>query len=76
MWVQLAIMVISALIQYAMSTKPKPPTALTLGEVSIPTVEQGTPIGVNWGDVWCDNPMICWYGDLDTREIKSSGGKK
>jgi hypothetical protein len=76
MWIQLAIMVVSAIIQYAMSTKPKAPTPLTLGELSIPTVQQGTPIAVIFGDVWCADAMIAWFGDLATKAIKSKGGKK
>jgi hypothetical protein len=75
MWVQLAIMVISALVAYFTSTKPKDPTPLTLGELNIPTIAQGTPISVIFGDVWVPDAMIAWYGDLSQKKIYSKSGK-
>lgn len=76
MWVQLVIMIVAALIQYATRPKIKPPPAATLNDVQIPTIDQGTPVPVVFGEVWVDNWMVLWYGDLHNSPIKSKGGKK
>ena len=41
----------------------------------MPTVDQGTPVPVVFGEVWIENWMVLWYGDLRVTPIKS-GGKK
>lgn len=76
MWIQLAIFIVSALLSYALRPKPKAPPAATLQDVNIPTIDQGTPVAVAFGEVWSDQWMVLYYGDLSNRPIKQSGGKK
>lgn len=75
MWVQIVIAIVSLVISYAMRPKIKPPPAATLNDVNIPTIDQGTPVAVVFGDVWIENWMVLWYGDLSNSPIKK-GGKK
>jgi len=76
MWIQLVIMIVAALISYATRPKIKPPPAATLNDVQIPTIDQGTAVPVVFGEVWVDNWMVLWYGDLSNQPIKQKGGKK
>lgn len=76
MWIQLVIFIVSALIQLATRPKVKPPAAATLNDVNIPTIAQGTPVPVVFGEVWADNWMVLWYGDMHNQPIKQKGGKK
>lgn len=75
MWVQLIVLIVSAVLSYALRPKPKGPAADTLDQVPIPTVEVGKPVGVVFGEVWIDDSNVLWYGDLGTQPIYSSGGK-
>lgn len=76
MWVQLIIMVVAAVLSYALSPKPQGATAENLSDVDIPTTEIGTPVSVVFGEVWVDDSNILWYGDLLNSPIYSSSGKK
>lgn len=71
----LIIMIVASLLAQALRPKPKPPPAATLADVNIPTIEQGTPVPVPFGDVWCDNWFVLWYGDLGNVPIKAKGKK-
>jgi hypothetical protein len=75
MWISLVIMVVSYILSAALRPRPKDPPAATLQDVSVPTVDQGTPVPVVFGEVWIENWMVLWYGDLRVTPIKS-GGKK
>jgi hypothetical protein len=75
MWVQLVIMVVAAVVSYALTPKPKQPGADTLDEVQIPTVEIGKPVSVAFGEVWVDDANILWYGDLSNTPIYATSGK-
>ena len=75
MWVQLVIMIVSYLLQRALAPKPKAPTPATLADINLPTIVQGTPIPVVFGEVWIDNWAVLWYGDLRTTPIINSGKK-
>lgn len=74
-WVQIAIMVISALLSYALAPKPAEPPKPSLEDLSLPTAEEGRPLPVVFGTVWVTGPNVLWYGDLRTTPIKSGGGK-
>ncbi len=73
-WIQLAIMVISALISYAMRPKvegPKPQ------ESTIPQVQDGKSIVRIYGTVWVDDSIIlAWSTKIPPEPIKKKGGKK
>lgn len=75
-WVQLAIMVVSAIISYALAPKPPEPPKPSLDDITLPTAEEGRPIPVVFGSVWVSGPNVLWYGDLNLEPIKSKGGKK
>jgi hypothetical protein len=76
MWIELVIMIVAAIISYALTPKPTQPLADTLSDVQIPTVEIGKPVSVAFGEVWIDDANILWYGDLQNTPIYASGGKK
>lgn len=72
-WVQLAIMVISAVVAYAMRPKPQPPTP---ADRQAPEVEDGTSIREVFGDVWITNPTELLWKALPEIPIRKKGGKK
>lgn len=73
MWVALLVMVVASLLTYALTPHAKPPAPDTLSDVNIPTIDSGTPVMVVFGDVWIDNWMVLWYGDLSSTAIKGKG---
>lgn len=76
MWSYLAILVISALVSYALSPKPPAPEPPSLDDVDAPVAEEGKPIGVVFGEVVITGPNVVWFGDLGQEPIVKSGGKK
>lgn len=72
-FVQLAIMVLSAVIQAMLAPKPKAPVA---GKLDVPSVEIGKNIPVCFGTNIIKNGTVAWYGDTSTIPIMSKGGKK
>lgn len=76
LWVQVAIMVVAAVLSYALAPKPPQPPKPSLEDLSLPTAEEGRPIPVVFGTVWITGPNVLWYGDLRTEAIKVKGGKK
>lgn len=72
MW-QIFLWVVTSLISYALTPKPKAPAP---GKVEIPSAEEGRKIGVLFGGRWIRNPHVFWWGDVRTTPIKSKGGKK
>jgi hypothetical protein len=74
MWIQLAVMLVAAILAYALTPKPKTPAPDTLSDVSVPTIEIGKPASVAFGTVWVDDSNILWYGDLSSYPIYPSGG--
>ncbi|WP_246149893.1 hypothetical protein [Arenimonas fontis] len=75
-WVQLAVMIVSAIISYALAPKPPSPKPAALADFDAPTAEEGRPIPVVFGTVWIKGPNVLWYGDLRSVPIKKKGGKK
>lgn len=76
MWVQLFILVLSAVIGQMLAPKPPVPKASTFGDVTVPTATENRPIPVAFGTVWIKGPNVVWYGSLDTEPVMSDGGKK
>ena len=74
--VQIGIMIVSALLSYALAPKPKPPKPASITDFDIPTAEEGREIPVVFGTVWITGPNVLWYGDLRSEPIKKKGGKK
>jgi len=73
MWVQIAILVVSALISYATRPKPQKPEPQ---EVETPTAEEGKkPVKV-YGTVWIEDAQMLGFKKMGRDAIKSKGGKK
>jgi|AMFO01.1.fsa_nt_gi hypothetical protein len=76
MWVQLVLFVVSALIQIALTPKPKVENAKPASDFSAPVAEEGMPIPVVFGEVLIEAPNVVWYGDSEAQPIYSGGGGK
>lgn len=72
----IAILVVSAFVSMAMMPKPEVPKPAELTDFDAPTAEEGRPIPVVFGTVRVTGPNVLWYGQLTTRAIQKSGGKK
>lgn len=75
-FVQIGIMIVSALISYALTPKPKPPKPASITDFDVPTAEEGREIPVVFGEVWIPDANVLWYGDLRSEPIRKKGGKK
>ena len=75
MWVQLVIMVISAVVSYMMAPKPQQPAPAAIGDFTVPTAEEDRTIPVIFGRVKVTGPNVVWYGDLSTVGIQGPGKK-
>lgn len=75
-WVQLAVMIVSAIISYALTPKPPQPKPAALSDFDAPTAEEGRAVPVVFGEVWLKAPNVLWYGDLSSQPIRKKGGKK
>lgn len=73
-WVNLAILVISSLIQYALAPKPPKPKPAALEDFDIPQAQMGPPFAMIFGEVLDEAPTVGWYGALTNKPIKK--GKK
>lgn len=73
MWFQIIAWVVTSVISYLLTPKPKAPAP---GNLEAPTTEEGTPIMVLLGSGWIEGPVVAWFGDTRTTAIKSKGGKK
>ena len=72
----LIVLIVSALISYALAPKPPKPKPAALEDFDIPVAEQGRPIPVVFGTVLVTGANVLWYGDLRSTAIKAKGGKK
>lgn len=75
MWPQIAWLIVSAIISYALTPKPPKPTAATLEDMDVPVAEDGLEIPVVFGEVWLRGPNVLWYGDLGSDAVKTKSGK-
>lgn len=74
--VQLILVIVSAIISYALAPKPKPPKPASITDFDAPTAEEGREIPVAFGQPWVKGPNVVWYGALRSEPIKKKGGKK
>lgn len=79
-FIALALLVVSATITALTTKKPQSDDAVAaqIGDFQVPTITEGTPQTVVFGDVWLTSWQVLWYGDLESDAIRSqsSGGKK
>lgn len=76
MWVEIAIMVASFLIQYATAPKPKPPKPAAFQDFDFPQCDEGTEKPVVFGQVWLDGWMVLSVRNQRSKAIKVKGSKK
>lgn len=72
-WVYIIVMIVVALVAYAMRPKPKNPDVI---KASVPVVEDGKSIIRIYGEVWIDDSIVLGFKQMGTIPIKSKGGKK
>jgi hypothetical protein len=75
-WAHVAILIVSALITYALTPKPPQPKPAALADFDVPTAEEGKPICKIFGEYLVEDPNVLWYGDLSSKPIKKKTGKK
>lgn len=78
MWPQLIFALVMLVISYLIAPKPKntDPAVTTLTDSDFPIAQETDEIPVVFGQVVLAQPNVVWWGDVKTREIKKSGGKK
>jgi hypothetical protein len=76
MWAQIFILIVSAILSYALAPKPPQPKPASIEDFDVPVAEEGRPIPVVFGTVTLTGANVLWYGDLRSTPIKSKGGKK
>ena len=72
-WIYLAVMLVSALVSYALRPKLKPPEQ---AKPQTPVAVDGKGIRRTYGEVWHTDPQVLAYKQLGTQKIKAKGGKK
>jgi len=70
---QILILVVSALISYAL--RPKPPRP-EVQKASAPVVEDGKHQVRFYGTVWVDDSIVLGFKQMGTDPIRKKGGKK
>lgn len=73
---QIGIMVVSALLSYALSPKPPKPKPAALSEFDIPQAKEGQPYCWIFGECYVPDATVAYWGNLTSKPIKSKQGKK
>lgn len=78
MYIQLIIAIIMLIVSFLLMPKPKraDASAQTLSDSDFPIASESDEIPVVFGEVVLASPNVVWWGDVRTREIRKSGGKK
>ena len=76
MWLQIAMLVVSAVISYATRPKIQNAKPASLSDFDVPTAEEGREIPVLFGTRDIEAPNVVWYGDMKAKAVKKKGGKK
>ena len=76
MWLNIAIMVGSYLINAAFAPKPKQPKPTAFEDIDFPLCEEGEPKTAVFGQVWTKSWMVLTVGNYRTKAIKSKSSKK
>lgn len=76
MWAYIAVFIVALVVSYAMMPKPQSQPPAGLGDINVPTAEEGREIPVLFGTRDLYGPNVVWYGDLRTEAIRKKGGKK
>lgn len=73
MW-EAIILIVVAIVSYALTAKPPTPKPAALDDFEVPTAEEGRAIPWVFGEGWLTGYNVLWYGDLGTQRIKKSTG--
>lgn len=76
MWVQVAILVGSYLLQTALGNKPKGPKPAAFSDIDFPLCEEGESKGAVFGQCWSESWFVITVGNYRTKAIFSKGSKK
>jgi hypothetical protein len=76
MWWYVAVFIVALVVAYSMAPKPQTQPPQGLGDVKVPTAEEGREIPVLFGTRHIEGPNVVWYGDIKTVAIRKKGGKK
>lgn len=69
------IVIIIAILAYAMMPRPKSQTPPSLQDFNVPTAEDGREVIDCGGTVWIDDPNVIYYGNLRTWPVQTKSGK-
>lgn len=61
---------------YSMMPKPQSQPPAGLGDIKVPTAEEGREIPVLFGTRDIDGPNVVWYGHFKAVAVRKKGGKK
>jgi hypothetical protein len=76
MWVQIAIIIISMVISYAMRPKATNPPPTALKDIDFPQADEGTPQAVIFGDCWTSDWTVLAVGNYRTDPITATQAQK
>lgn len=76
MWWFVAVFIVALVVSYATAPKPRSQPPLGLGDVTVPTAEEGREIPVLFGTRLLEGPNVVWFGNLRTVAVTKKGGKK
>lgn len=76
MWVQVAILVASYILQTALAPKPKAPKPTAFEDIDFPLCEEGEDKGAVFGQVWSESWFVITVGNYFTKAIVTKGSKK
>lgn len=75
-WIQIVIMIVAALVSYALAPKPPKPKPAGLAEFDIPQSKEGQPFTWVFGERYIKDATVGYWGNLSSAPIKAKGGKK
>ncbi|MHB1273608.1 MAG: hypothetical protein ACYCZD_12740 [Rhodanobacter sp.] len=74
-WIYLIVLVVSLVLSLALAPHIKGQKPAGLGDLSVPTAQDGREVSKIFGKNWIDDPNVINYGNLRTRPIHASSGK-
>ena len=71
----LALMVVSYVLQVALTPKQEPPPPSKMKDFDFPQTDEGTPQAVVFGDVWVTGWVVLSVGNFRVEDIKKDDKK-
>lgn len=75
-WWYIIVFIVALVAVVAMQPKSQSQPPAGLGDIKVPTAEEGREIPVLFGTRDCESPNVCWYGHLKSEAIKKKTGGK